>query len=280
LRFLARQFEFVFPRPTVVMGIVNVTPDSFSDGGQFLDPNSAVARGLELEAQGAEIIDVGGESTRPGAAPVDEQEELRRTILVVEALSRKLKSPISIDTMKVGVARAALQAGASIVNDVGANRTDPAMWRLVAETQAGYVCMHMQGTPQTMQVRPVYRDIVGEVHDFFLDRLQRLSGCGVAREQIILDVGIGFGKTMEHNLALLGALRKFAALARPMLLGVSRKSFLQQAVGAGPLERLPAALACTVLAVAAGVQVVRSHDVTETVQALRIAEAVLARTTE
>jgi dihydropteroate synthase len=154
------------------------------------------------------------------------------------------------------------------------------MWRLVAETRAGYVCMHMQGTPQTMQLRPVYRDIVAEVHDFFVDRLQQLSGCGVAREQIILDVGIGFGKTMEHNLVLLGALRKFAALARPLLLGVSRKSFLQQATGAAALERLPAALACTVLAVAAGVQVVRSHDVAETVQALRMTEAVLGRTSD
>ena len=262
------------------MGVLNVTPDSFTDGGQFLEPDSAVARGLELEAQGAEIIDVGGESTRPGALPVEEREELRRTIPVIEVLARKLKSPISIDTMKVGVASAALQAGASIVNDVGANRTDPAMWRLVAETQAGYVCMHMLGTPQTMQVRPLYRDIAADLHDFFLDRLQRLSGCGVAREQIILDVGIGFGKTIEHNLVLLGALRKFAGLARPLLLGVSRKSFLQQAAGAGPLERLPAALACTVLAVAAGVQLVRSHDVAETVQALRMAEAVLGRTTK
>ena len=262
------------------MGILNVTPDSFSDGGQFMDPTAAVARGLELEAQGAEIIDVGGESTRPGAAPVEEREELRRTIPVIEALSRQLKSPISIDTMKVGVARAALQVGASIVNDVGANRTDPAMWRLAAETQCGYVCLHMQGTPQTMQLRPVYRDIVGEVRDFFLGRLQQLSGCGVGREQIILDVGIGFGKTMEHNLILLGALRKFAGLARPLLLGISRKSFLRQAAGGGPSERLPAALACTVLAVAAGVQMVRAHDVAETVRAMRMTEAVLARTTE
>lgn len=262
------------------MGILNVTPDSFSDGSQFLDPKSAVARGLELEAQGADIIDVGGESTRPGAVPVEEHEELRRTIPVVEELSRKLKVPLSIDTMKVEVARAALRAGASIVNDVGANRTDPAMWRLVAETQAGYVCVHMQGTPQTMQLQPAYRDVVSEVRDFFLDRLQQLSGCGVAREQIILDPGIGFGKTMEHNLLLLGAARRYTALARPLLFGVSRKSFLQQATGAGPLERLPAALACTVLAVASGVQAVRAHDVAETVQAIRMAEAILAKTTE
>jgi len=262
------------------MGILNVTPDSFSDAGQFLDSGSAIARGLELEAQGAGIIDVGGESTRPGAAPVDEREELRRTIPVIEELARKLKVPISIDTMKVGVAHAALQAGASIVNDVGANRTDPAMWRLVAETQAGYVCVHMQGTPQTMQLQPVYRDVVAEVREFFLDRLHKLSGCGVGPEQIILDPGIGFGKTVEHNLLLLGAMRQFAGLARPLLLGVSRKSFLQQVSGAPPIGRLPAALACTVLAVASGAQMVRAHDVVETVQALRMTEAVLANTKE
>jgi dihydropteroate synthase len=280
LKLLARQFEFVFPRPALVMGILNVTPDSFSDAGQFLDSGSAIARGLELEAQGAGIIDVGGESTRPGAAPVDEREELRRTIPVIEELARKLKVPISIDTMKVGVAHAALQAGASIVNDVGANRTDPAMWRLVAETQAGYVCVHMQGTPQTMQLQPVYRDVVAEVREFFLDRLHKLSGCGVGPEQIILDPGIGFGKTVEHNLLLLGAMRQFAGLARPLLLGVSRKSFLQQVSGAPPIGRLPAALACTVLAVASGAQMVRAHDVVETVQALRMTEAVLANTKE
>ena len=262
------------------MGILNVTPDSFSDGGQFLDSKLAVARGLELEAQGADIIDVGGESTRPGAAPVGEREELRRTIPVVEALSGSVKVPVSIDTMKVEVARAALAAGASIVNDVGANRTDPAMGQLVAGTGAGYVCMHMQGTPQTMQLNPMYQDVVAEVREFFLDRLGKLSGCGVGREQIILDPGIGFGKTVEHNLLLLGALRRFVDLARPLLLGVSRKSFLQHISGAGPMERQPAALACTVLAIAAGARVVRTHDVGETLQAIRMTEAVMANTTE
>ncbi len=278
MKLQARQFEFTFPRPALVMGILNVTPDSFSDGGQFLDPQAAIARGLELEAQGAEIIDVGGESTRPNAVPVGEPEELRRVIPVIEALSRRLKVPISIDTMKVGVARVALKSGASMVNDVGANRTDPSMWQLVAKSGAAYVCMHMQGTPQTMQRQPVYRDVVAEVGDFFRARLQQLSGCGVRPEQIILDPGIGFGKTVEHNMLLLGALRQFAGLARPLLVGVSRKSFLQQVTGAGPLGRLPAALACTVLAVAAGARVVRTHDVTETLQAIRMAEAVLAQT--
>lgn len=278
MKLLARQFEFVFPRPALVMGILNVTPDSFSDGGQFLDPEAAVARGLELEAQGADLVDVGGESTRPGAAPVPESEELRRTIPVIERLRRRLKIPVSIDTMKPAVARAAVEGGASIVNDVGASRADPAMWRLVAETRVGYVCMHMRGTPPTMQLQPVYEDVAREVRQFFLDRLQQLSNCGVGREQIILDPGIGFGKTMEHNLLLLGAMRQFADLARPLLVGVSRKSFLQQATSAGPLGRLPAALACTALAVAAGARMVRTHDVPETLQAVRMAEAVMAKT--
>ncbi len=177
--FQARQFEFVFPRPALIMGVVNVTPDSFSDGGKYFDTNAAVARALELVAQGAEILDVGGESTRPGARPVNEAEELRRVIPVIEKLAAKVKIPLSIDTMKPSVAHAALQAGASIVNDVAANRDDDAMWRVVAECQAGYVCMHAQGSPQTMQENPVYADVVREVGDFFRERLKKLNACGV-----------------------------------------------------------------------------------------------------
>jgi dihydropteroate synthase len=273
----ARQFEFVFPRPALIAGIVNVTPDSFSDGGKFFDTQAAVEHGLKLAAEGADILDIGGESTRPRATPVSEAEELRRVIPVIEQLAARLKIPISIDTMKPAVARAAIAAGASIVNDVAANRDDDAMWRVVAESGAGYVLMHMQGTPQTMQANPVYEDVVLEVHDFFSERLQRLANCGVAREQVILDVGIGFGKTLEHNLLLIGALRSFTTLMRPLLLGVSRKSFLVKAAGAEAPGRLPAALACTALAIEAGVQLVRTHDVAETVQAVRMAEAVLAQ---
>jgi len=273
----ARQFEFVFPRPALIAGIVNVTPDSFSDGGKFFDTQAAVEHGLKLAAEGADILDIGGESTRPRATPVSEAEELRRVIPVIEQLAARLKIPISIDTMKPAVARAAIAAGASIVNDVAANREDDAMWRVVAETGAGYVLMHMQGTPQTMQANPVYEDVVLEVHDFFSERLQLLANCGVAREQVILDVGIGFGKTLEHNLLLIGALRSFTTLMRPLLLGVSRKSFLVKATGAEAPGRLPAALACTALAIEAGVQLVRTHDVAETVQAVRMAEAVLAQ---
>lgn len=258
------------------MGIVNATPDSFSDGGKFLIPTAAAAHARELTRQGAQIVDIGGESTRPGALPVDEAEELRRVLPVIEELAGTLEIPISIDTMKVGVARAALEAGASIVNDVGANRNDPAMWRLMAETGAGYVCMHMQGTPQTMQLNPVYQDVVGEVADFFGQRLKHLGNCGVKADQVILDPGIGFGKKIEHNMALLGALSSFDRFDRPLLVGVSRKSFLGQNVGTPIAARLPAALACACLAVEAGVQFVRTHDVVETLQAIRMTEAILA----
>jgi dihydropteroate synthase len=275
----ARQFEFVFPRPALVMGIVNVTPDSFFDGGQFLDPPAAVAHALQLVEQGAEIIDVGGESTRPGASPVSEVEELRRVMPVIEQLAWQLKVPVSIDTVKPGVAREALAAGASIVNDVAANRDDSALWEIVAEAGAGYVCMHMQGTPQTMQANPAYDDVVREVGEFFSERIRRLNGCGVGRDQIILDPGIGFGKTVEHNLRLLVEARSFTALERPLLLGVSRKSFIGKLLGAELAARLPAALACACLAVTGGVQIVRAHDVAETVQAVRMTEAILAKRT-
>jgi dihydropteroate synthase len=259
------------------MGIVNVTPDSFSDGGRFFEPEKAVAHALRLVQEGADILDVGGESTRPNAVQVSEEEELRRVLPVLRILAREVGVPLSIDTMKPGVARAALEAGASIVNDVAANRTEPAMWREVAAFGAGYVCVHMQGTPQTMQAGPEYTDVRREVGEFFLERIQRLNGCGVADEQIILDVGIGFGKTLEHNLQLLGGLESYAALGRPLLLGVSQKSFIGKLLGAGVTERLPGALACAVLAVDTGVQILRVHDVAPTVQAVRVAEAIMAR---
>jgi dihydropteroate synthase len=278
--FRARQFEITFPHPALVMGVVNVTPDSFSDGGKFLDATAAIAHALELVAEGAEILDIGGESTRPGAAPVSEAEELCRVLPVIERLAAAVKVPLSIDTQKPAVARAALSAGASIVNDIAANRSDDAMWRVIAESGAGYVCMHMQGTPQTMQIEPKYADVVGEVDEFFAERLRRLSACGVQAEQVVLDVGIGFGKTVEQNLRLLGGLRSFTSHARPLLLGVSRKSFLGKISGADVNQRLPAALACSTLARVAGVNIFRTHDVAATLQALRAAEAVLPKSNQ
>ena len=270
----AGNFEFRFPRPTLVMGIVNVTPDSFSDGGRFLAADAAVRHALALIAEGADLIDIGGESTRPNAAPVDEAEELRRVLPVLEALAPVAKIPLSIDTQKPGVARAALRAGASVVNDVAANRTDDALWRIVADAGAGYVAMHMQGTPQTMQREPVYAEVVGDVRGFFAERLPRFQAAGIPAENVVLDVGIGFGKTLRHNLELLAALPGFRSFARPLLLGVSRKSFLGKLLGAEVEQRLPAALACASHAVAAGVQIIRVHDVLATVQAVRMTEAI------
>jgi dihydropteroate synthase len=277
MKLVAGQFEYLFPRPALVMGILNVTPDSFSDGGRFADVSAVVAHALRLVEEGAAILDVGGESTRPGSTPVSQEEELRRVLPVLEQLAGRVQVPISIDTMKPEVARAALAAGASLVNDVAANRNEEAMWRLVAQSGAGYVCLHMQGTPQTMQLNPFYEDVVREVTDFFSERLERLNGCGVRREQIILDPGIGFGKTLEHNLELLGALPELAGAGRPLLLGVSRKSFIARLLGTGLATRMPAGLACACLAVEAGARIIRTHDVGETVQAIRMAEAILAR---
>jgi dihydropteroate synthase len=269
--FRARQFEFIFPRPALVMGIINVTPDSFSDGGKFLDANAAVEHALELVAQGAEILDIGGESTRPGAEPVAETEELHRVLPVIGKLAGKIKIPLSIDTMKPAVARAALEAGASIVNDVAANRSDSEMWEIVSEFRAGYICMHAKKNP-------VYENVVREVGVFFQERLQRLNACGVMADHVVFDPGIGFGKTLEQNLQLLAGLRSLARLKRPLLLGVSRKSFIEKLSGANVNERLPASLACAILGIESDAQIIRAHDVVETVQAVRMTEAVLART--
>jgi dihydropteroate synthase len=272
--FRARQFEFVFPRPALVMGVVNVTPDSFSDGGKFLDADSAVAHALKLVAQGADILDIGGESTRPGAQPVSEADELRRVIPVIEKLAPQISIPISIDTTKPAVARAALAAGASIVNDVSANRENDALWKIVSDFHAGYIGMHAfpGGTDFADD------NIMREVGEFFQEQLGNLlNRIGVIPEQVVLDPGIGFGKTLEQNLQLLANLRSFARLRRPLLLGVSRKSFIGKLLGADVNERLPASLACATLAVEAGVQIIRAHDVAETVQAVRMTEAVLSR---
>jgi dihydropteroate synthase len=209
--------------------------------------------------------------------PIEEREELHRVMPVIERLAGQVKVPISIDTTKPAVARAALEAGVSIINDIAANRHQKEMWQAVAESGAGYVVMHMQGSPETMQTRPSYDDVAGEVKKFFLETIPRLKDCGIAEEQLILDPGIGFGKTAEHNLQLLGALRGLTDLARPVLLGVSRKSFIGKLLGVELSQRLPAALACVCLAVEAGVQVIRAHEVAETLQAIRMTEAILGK---
>ena len=273
MRWITREHQFNFPRPTIVMGIVNTTPDSFTDGGRFLDTDAAEAHALSLANEGAEILDIGGESTRPGSAEVTVQEELDRVIPVIERLAKRPELVLSIDTQKPSVAREALAAGASIVNDIAANRSDAEMWQVVAEAGAGYVCMHMQGTPQTMQAKPEYDDVTVEVCVFFRERLDLLSSHGVTTDQVALDPGIGFGKTLEHNIKLLRDLKKFNLVERPMLVGASRKSFIEKLLGAPIDERLPASLACATWAAIQGSQIIRVHDVAETVQAVRMAEA-------
>ncbi len=260
---------------TLVMGIINVTPDSFSDGGRFVDASAAVAHGLRLSADGAGLLDVGGESTRPGAEPVSEDEELRRVIPVVRQLAAESGVPVSIDTQKPAVAKAAVAAGAAVINDIAANRREDTLWRVAADTGAGYIAMHMHGTPETMQDQPEYTDVVAEVEAFFIDRLERLAAAGVAAEQVALDPGIGFGKTVAHNLALLANLTRFTTLGRPLVVGASRKSFLGALTGAAVEDRLSGSLASACHAVAAGARIIRVHDVLETVRALRTTEAIL-----
>jgi dihydropteroate synthase len=256
------------------MGIVNVTPDSFSDGGCFLDPGQAVAHGLQLASEGADILDIGGESTRPGAAPVSVEEELRRVLPVIRSLVAQDAPPLSIDTRHAEVAAAAIEAGACIVNDVQANRSDDALWRLIRDSGAGYVCMHMQGEPASMQLAPSYGNVTADLLRFFADRLEQLERLGVDPAQVAIDPGIGFGKTVEHNLQLLHDLGDFTRLSRPILLGISRKSFLGRVTGAATRDRIPAGLACTVWAAQRGTRIFRTHDVAPTVQSLQILNAI------
>ncbi|HEX5374786.1 MAG TPA: dihydropteroate synthase, partial [Solirubrobacterales bacterium] len=256
-----------------LMGIVNVTPDSFSDGGRYLDAGAAIAHGEELVRDGADVLDVGGESTRPGAEPVDAGEELRRVLPVVEGLASG--ATVSIDTSKAAVAAAAIDVGASIVNDVTALQGDPEMASLCAERGVGVVLMHMPGSPRTMQDDPRYEDVVDDVKAFLAERLEFAVSQGVDEERIWLDPGIGFGKTLEHNLELLRRLGELRGLGRPLVIGTSRKSFIGGIDGSGVEDRLGGTIASSVLAAAEGADVLRVHDVAEMGQAVRVAEAVL-----
>ena len=256
------------------MGVLNVTPDSFSDGGLFYEPETAIRRGLEMVEQGADLIDIGGESTRPRSDSVPADEEWRRVVRVIETLSRKVDVPLSIDTMKPEVAEKAVRAGASIVNDVSGMR-DPSMVRVVASAKVGVVAMHMLGNPKTMQDHPQYADVVGEVKDFLADRIRALEAAGVPSDAIAVDPGVGFGKALGHNLTLLRHLDALAALGHPVVVGVSRKSFIGL-LGAGEKgERLSGSLAAATFAVSRGANILRAHDVQETVRAMRVADALL-----
>ena len=257
-----------------IFGVVNVTPDSFSDGGLYLEPEAAIAHGSELADEGADVLDVGGESTRPGAAAVSEAEEVRAG----RAGRRRppaLGHTVSIDTSKRSVAEAALDAGATIVNDVTALRGDPEIASLCAERDAELILMHMQGTPRTMQDAPAYEDVVDDVRAFLSERIELAVAAGIAEERIWVDPGIGFGKTLEHNLELLRRLGELRDLGRPILVGTSRKSFIGKVDGSGAEDRIGGTIASSVLAVAEGADALRVHDVAEAVQATRVAAAIL-----
>jgi dihydropteroate synthase len=257
-----------------LMGVVNVTPDSFSDGGLYLDPEAAIQHGEELARAGAAILDVGGESTRPGAEEVGVEEELRRVVPVIEGLE-KVEAQISVDTSKAAVAEAALDAGAEIVNDVTALRGDAEMAGLCADREATVVLMHMLGTPRTMQDEPRYDDVVAEVKAFLARRVEVALAAGIAEERIWLDPGIGFGKTAAHNMELLRRLAELRELGRPLVIGTSRKSFIGKVDGSDAGARLGGTIASSVLAAAEGAEVLRVHDVAEVGQAMAVAAAVL-----
>jgi len=267
-------------RHSLIMGVLNVTPDSFSDGGEFLTTEKAIEHGARMAAEGAQIIDVGGESTRPGAEPVSGEEELARVLPVIVKLRDKASAFISIDTTKAVVAREALEAGASIINDVTGGRGDPEMMKLAAEKKAAFIVMHMQGTPRTMQENPHYDDVVTEVADFFRQQYARALECGIDSMAIAFDPGIGFGKTVEHNLKLLANLPRLRVHDRPIVVGVSRKSSLGKMIGSTQMsDRLAPTIAFTAMLRERGANVLRVHDVKENAAALRVTERLLETVT-
>jgi len=269
---------FDLSRQGLIMGVLNVTPDSFSDAGKFLPVERAVEHGLRMAAQGAHIVDIGGESTRPGAEAVATDEELRRVIPVIEQLRAKSEVIISIDTSKAEIARSAIRAGASIVNDVTGGRSDEGMMPLIAETKSAFIIMHMQGTPRTMQISPQYTNVVLEVSVFFRQQYARAIVYNIDPMAIAFDPGIGFGKTLEHNLELLAQLEQLRTCDRPIVIGVSRKSFLGKLINSAQMnDRLAPAVALTSLLRVRGADVLRVHDVKENVNALKITEAILQR---
>jgi dihydropteroate synthase len=257
------------------MGILNVTPDSFSDGGEFFDTDRAIERGMQMADEGAAIIDIGAESTRPGSKPVPQDEQIQRAVPVIEGLLRTVNVPISIDTYSSQVAAAALKAGASMINDITA-LSDEQMGQLAAERQVPVILMHMLGTPATMQAEPKYDDVVAEVRDFLFDRAKRAERLGIPRERIFIDPGIGFGKTLEHNLQLLRNIDKFVETGYRVLVGTSRKSFIGHITGkANPADRIFGTAATVALCAAAGVSIVRVHDVAEMLDVVKVSRAIV-----
>ncbi|MBW8042290.1 MAG: dihydropteroate synthase [Planctomycetes bacterium] len=258
------------------MGVLNVTPDSFSDGGQFLDTNKAIEHGLKMAAEGASIIDIGAESTRPGSASVSAEEQIKRVVPVIEALCKKIDVPISIDTNRSEVAQAALEAGAAMINDITA-LSDERMGELVAEEQVPVILMHMQGTPTTMQIEPKYEDVVSEVRQFLLNKAQRAEQFGIPKERIFIDPGIGFGKTLKHNLLLLRNIDQFVNTGYRVLVGTSRKSFIGKITDKNkPADRIFGTAASVALCVAGMVSIVRVHDMAEMVDVVKVTHAIVS----
>ncbi len=275
LRF--HETEYDLSQRTLIVGVVNVTPDSFSDGGRFFEWIKAVERGRQLAAEGADILDVGGESTRPGSNPIPEEEEVRRVIPVIEELRGKIGIPISIDTRKARVADRALKAGAEMVNDVSALRFDKAMAEIVARWRVPLVLMHMRGQPKTMQIDTHYKNLIGEILEFFEERMAYALSRGVPREAIILDPGIGFGKSLEegHNLILLKQLRKFRALGQPVMVGTSRKAFIGRILNLPPDEREEGTMATVAVAIQNGANLIRVHEVKRVRRVVQVVDAIL-----
>lgn len=271
------EWSFDFSVKTAIMGILNVTPDSFSDGGLYYDQDAAVERGMEMAGQGADIIDIGGESTRPGSSAIDVAEEKRRVLMVVEALARRIQIPISIDTSKSETANAAVDAGATMINDVSAGDFDPAIRKVAAERGVPYIIMHIRGTPKDMQKDVVYHSLMDEINTRLYGAIEKAMDAGVAREKIIVDPGIGFGKTVRDNLEILGNLGEMRSLGQPILVGPSRKSFIGKTLDIDePRGRLMGTAAAVAAAVAAGADIVRVHDVAEMRDVLRLADAINA----
>jgi len=270
-----KNFSLDFSKKTYIMGILNVTPDSFADGGLYFDKSSAIERAYQIVEEGADIIDIGGESTRPGSEPISIKEELIRTIPLIEAISKKIKVPISIDTYKSEVAKAALDAGASMVNDISGLRFDPKMTDVVSEYKVPVVIMHIKGKPQDMQQNPVYEALIPEIIDYFRMGMKIASGAGISEDKIIIDPGIGFGKTFDHNLEIINNLREFTFLEKPILVGPSRKAFIGKILGDAPAtERLEGTAAAVSISIINGANVVRVHDVKEMVKVAKVADAV------
>jgi dihydropteroate synthase len=267
--------KYTLGQRTWMMGVINITPDSFSDGGLNFDKDKAVARGLQLREEGSDIIDIGGESTRPGSEPVTEEEELRRVIPVISALREKTDSLISVDTTKSAVARAALDEGADIINDISSSGFDPKMFSLAAQYDVPVILMHMKGVPRTMQVNPFYENVLLEVKSFFKERIEAAQAAGINKEKIIIDPGIGFGKRHKDNLVLINNLHFFEDLGQPILIGISRKSFIGKILNSSPQQRLEGTIASAVLSILHGAHILRVHDVAAVKKAVLVAEAII-----